>query len=178
MPSSEQTFSWQKTHGSILQDVLLAGAGATQLPSDTVPLLECMHCTSLVLTPPVHVGMGGVGHVRTVQIRNAVGEMRKDAVHICVRQAACLLVQALNEGLTMQRRGFDRSLSTNASKDTVRNVRMVEVADCKALLSLWSRCQLSHSLCALTCNLFKPMAQQQTRGFVIALHLGDLNCYC
>lgn len=57
VPSPEQTFSWQKSHGSILQDILLAGAGATQLLSDTVPLLEFMHCTSLVLTPPVNIGM-------------------------------------------------------------------------------------------------------------------------
>ncbi len=124
--------------------MLLAGAGVTQLLSDTVPLLECMHCTSLVLTPPVHVGMGDVEHVCTVQIRNAVRELLKHAVHMWVLQATCLLVQALKGGHTIQRRGLDTHLSDYASKDTVCTVCMVEIADCKALLSLCSRRQLAH----------------------------------
>ncbi len=138
----------------MLQDMLLAGAGATQLLSDTVPLLECMHCTSLVLTPPVNIGMGDAELVCTVQIRNAVGEMLKHAVHMWVLQAACLLVQAPKGCHTIQHRGFDTSLSTNASKDTVRTVRMVKIADCEALLSLWLssvghiHAAHSHALCS------------------------------
>jgi len=95
--------------------MLLAGAGATQLPSDTVPLLECMHCTSLVLTPPAHVGMGDVGHVCTMYIRNAVEEMRKGVVHLWVLQAAWPLVQAFIGGCTIQGRGVATNLCTYAS---------------------------------------------------------------
>ncbi len=81
--------------------MLLAGAGAIQLLSDTVPLLECMHCTSLVLTPPVHAGMGDAKLVCTVKIRNAVGEMLKDAVHLWVLQAACLPVHPGQPGIIL-----------------------------------------------------------------------------
>jgi len=48
----------------------------------------------------------------------------------------------------MQRIGFDTRLSTNASKHTVGTVRMVEVADCMALLSLCFGCHLGHMHCA------------------------------
>lgn len=116
----------------MLQDMLLAGAGATQLLSGTIPLLECTHCTSLVLPPSVNIGMGDAELVRTVQNRNAVGEMLQHAVHLWVLQGACLLVQALRGGNTMRRRGVNTNLSTDASKGTVCIVRMVEIADCKA----------------------------------------------
>ena len=53
-------------------------------------------------------------------------------------------MQALKGGHTIQRRGLDTHLSDYASKDTVCTVCMVEIADCKALLSLCSRRQLAH----------------------------------
>lgn len=64
------------------------------------------------------------------------------AVHMWVLQAACLLVQAPKGCHAIQPRGCDTELSTNASKDTVRIVHMVEIADCKTLLSLCSSCHL------------------------------------
>ena len=114
----------------MLQDMLLAGAGAAQLLSDAVPLLECTHCTSLVLPPPVNIGRGDAELVCTVQNRNAAVEMLQHAVHLWVLQAGCLPVQALKGGHTMQRRGVNTNLSTDASQETVRIVRMVEIADC------------------------------------------------
>ena len=157
----------------MLQDMLLAGAGATQLLSDTVPLLECMHCTSLVLTPPVNIGMSDAELACTVQIRNAVGEMLKHAVHLWVLQAACLPVQPLKGGRTMQRIGVATSLSTDASRDMVRTVHMVAIADCKALLSPCSRRHLGHIYSAHSHALCSSL---RLSGLVFALRYCDLNC--